>query len=93
MEEEEAFLSLTEAFRQFLKRNRLLSEFQKAGYYNLIKFSRKVFQIKSLIRYETKKRLKEDLEKIKFEIKESERVFNKGWLQGKINELFGSLHL
>jgi hypothetical protein len=37
--------------------------------------------------------LKEDLEKIKFEIKESERVFNKGWLQGKINELFGSLHL
>lgn len=93
LEEEEAFLSLTEAFRQFLKRNRLLSEFQKAGYYNLIKFSRKVFQIKSLIRYETKKRLKEDLEKIKFEIKKSERVFNKGWLQGKINELFGSLHL
>ncbi|RMG83142.1 MAG: hypothetical protein D6714_10245, partial [Bacteroidetes bacterium] len=34
LDEEEAFYSLTEAFQKFLKRNRLISDFQKAGYYN-----------------------------------------------------------
>ncbi|HHM20891.1 MAG TPA: hypothetical protein ENJ20_02605, partial [Bacteroidetes bacterium] len=46
MEEEDAFFSLTDSFQQYLKRNRELTEFQKKGYYNLIKFSRTAFRLK-----------------------------------------------
>lgn len=93
LDEEEAFLSLTDAFRQFLKRNRLISEFQKRGYYNLIKFARKVFQIKSSIGFDSKEKLREDLKKLMSETEKSEGIFNQSWLEGKIETLKSELAL
>lgn len=93
LDEEEAFLSLTDAFRQFLKRNKILSEFQKEGYYNLIKFARKVFQIKSLIGFESKTKLRLDFQKLMTEIEHSKAIFNQSWLKGKVEELKENLNI
>ncbi len=87
LEEEEAFYSLIEAFRQFLKRNRLISEFQKAGYYNLIKFARKAFHIKTNLEFVPRSKSKAELEKLGKEIQSVETIFNQSWLEGKIENL------
>lgn len=87
LEEEEAFFPLTESFRQFLKRNRLISEFQKVGYYNLIKFVRKAFQIKTNLDFVQHSKSLVEFEKLQKDIQQAEAIFNQSWLEGKMEDL------
>lgn len=87
LEEEELLLSLTDAFQQFLKRNSLISEFQKKGYFNLLKFARRAFQIKRNIEFQKAAKWQEDLLNLKSEIEAAETIFNQVWLEEKIADL------
>lgn len=87
MEEEDAFISMTDAFRQFLKRNKELNTFQKDGYYNLLKFARSAFRLKMNKRVTSQQKWNASLARLKKAIKASATVFNLGWLHEKIDLL------
>ena len=83
LEEGEALLSLSDAFRQYLKRNRQVSEVNRKGYLNLLKFAKKVFQLKTNANYWLKEKLKKECKKVEMEIQASDLIFNQSWLMEK----------
>ena len=87
LEEEEALLALTDAFRQYLKRSKNLSDFQKKGYYNLLKFTRRAFRLKVNQGITRQDRWNRSLEKLVKDLKVADTVFNRSWLEGKVREL------
>ncbi len=87
MEEQEAFFPLTDAFRQYLKRNKELTEFQKKGYYNLLKFAKNTFRLKMNKGFTSSKKWQASRQKLINDFKKTETIFNRGWLENKINEL------
>ncbi|MAT53438.1 MAG: hypothetical protein CMN32_03080 [Saprospirales bacterium] len=89
LEEEEALLALTDAFRQYLKRNKKMSEFQKKGYYNLLKYTRRAFRLKINQGITRQDRWNRSLEKLIRDLAAADTVFNRSWLEGKVNELRG----
>lgn len=87
LEEEEALLALTDAVRQYLKRNRSLSDFQKKGYYNLLKFTRRAFRLKVNQGITRHDRWNRSLEKLLRDLATADTVFNRSWLEAKVQEL------
>ncbi|MEO1262270.1 MAG: hypothetical protein AAFZ15_25920, partial [Bacteroidota bacterium] len=87
MDEEVAMLSLADAFRQYIKRNKEMTEYQKRGYYNLIKISRITYRLKSNIGFISQSRWNSGVEKLKDKIIKTDPIFNIVWLQEKIKEL------
>ncbi len=87
LDEEEALHSLTESFKQYLKRNKSLSEFQKKGYFNLLMFARKAFRLKISRDFTNPKKWQRDFLKLKDKFTGTEAVFNRSWLEGKIEAL------
>ena len=86
-DEEGAFFPLADAFRQFLKRNKDMTEFQKKGYYNLLKFAKKAFRLKMNKRFISSNKWAAGKQKLANDFYASETVFNRGWLENKITEL------
>ena len=87
MEEEEALFSLTDSFKQFLKRNKAVNSIQKNGYYNLLKFTRTAFRLKVNKNFMSKKRWAGSFEKLEKEVEYADIVFNLGWVREKVEEL------
>jgi hypothetical protein len=87
LEEEEALLALSESFKQYLKRSRQMSDFQKKGYFNLLKFTKKAFSLKQKAGYTKPTKWAAELEKLKLEIAKADTTFNQSWLEGKVGEL------
>ncbi|MEZ5056130.1 MAG: hypothetical protein R2879_03745 [Saprospiraceae bacterium] len=71
LEENEALFSLVDAFRQLIKRNKIISDASKNGYANLFRLTRKAAKIRYDIGYKSKEKLQEELEKLKLEIKDA----------------------
>ncbi len=46
LQEEEPFFSLVDAFHNFIKRNRTISEYQKTAYLNFVKYAKKLMHIR-----------------------------------------------
>ncbi len=87
--EDEALLAHAEAFTQFVKRNKSLTDFQKKGYFNLIRFAKKVFLLKQQHGFVKKEKWQETLDKLQSAMKMEETVFNKAWLEMKLEEVVG----
>lgn len=87
LEEEEALLSLSDAFRQYLKRNRQISDANKKGYLNLLKFTKKVFQLKMNADYWSKEKITREYQKMEKEIDSCDLIFNQRWLLDKFSEI------
>ncbi len=87
LEELEAFLSLTDSFKQYIQRNKLISDFQRRGYANLIKFARKAFKIKSELRLHSATRNRIELSKLSGQLQISDPVYNLSWLERRIAKL------
>lgn len=79
LEDWEPLLSLVNTFKIYLKRNKLISEYQRTTYTNLVKFVRKLTRIK------TGSNL--PLEKVKLEIEQVKQIADLTWLQSKVQEL------
>lgn len=80
-EEEESFFSLCVSFRTYIRRSRSLSENYKTAYLNFIRFSKKLFQIK------TNPLRKTSPEKIRQEFQSLQLLEDRGWLEEKLTEL------
>lgn len=87
LEEHETLFALCDAFRQYLKRNKEISDFRKVGYYNLLKFTQKAARIQAEIGFEAKRKLVEEVEKLKAEIAATETIFNVGWLESRVERV------
>lgn len=87
LNEYEAFISLTDSFRQYLQRSTKISEDRKKGFSNLVKFTKRAFQIKNSIAISKPKKVQQDLDKLKKEIEAAPTIFNQSWLNVKMSEL------
>jgi hypothetical protein len=85
----EAFTSLAESFRQYLFRNKLISDSRRQGFSNLIKFAKRAFQLKIDKGYLRKDRFEKDLHRLQKDIANAAVLFNQSWLEQKIDELEG----
>ncbi len=79
LEDWEPLLSLFNTFKIYLKRNKLISEYQRTTYINLVKFVRKLTRIKM--------GSKLPLEQVQQEIQQVKQIADLSWLQSKLDEL------
>ena len=87
LEEYEPLFSLSESFKQYLHRNKLMADSRRIGYSNLFRLTKKTAQIKANAGFVSKEKTQKELKKLEKDLKESEAIFNKSWLVEKINEL------
>jgi len=82
-----AFFALCDSFRLYLQRNQLIAAFKKKGHEQGIRLVKKAFQLKLDKPYQKKEKTAKELAKLRQEIMDTDTVFNRGWLVGKIGEL------
>jgi len=87
LEENEALLSLTRSFKQYLSRNRLIPARRRKGMSNLFRFTNRASTIKAGIGFESKTKSQKELKKLIEEIDATQPIINQGWLDSKIDEL------
>ncbi len=87
LEENEALLSLTRSFKQYLNRNRLIPETRRQGMSNLIRFTNRACSIKANIGFDSKTKSQKELKKLMEEIQSKDPIINQDWLDSKIEEL------
>lgn len=79
--EEEALYSLIDAFKIYLKRNKLVSEYQRKTYFNLLRFVQKLMR---LIPGKSQK-----LDELEKQIRDTQDTTNMKWLMDKLQEKRG----
>ncbi len=84
LNEFDALDSLTDAFKMYLKRNKLISEQRREGYYNLLKFTKRAAHIKMNVPYQSTTKTQKAVAKIKADIEVCDRVFNLNWLVERV---------
>ncbi len=87
--EDEALMAHCEAFKQFVKRNKSLTEFQKKGYYHLIRFALKTHRLRMNLGFVNQEKWRQAVLQLKGDLGSAETVFNKPWLEGKLGEMLG----
>ncbi len=87
LEEYSALHSLVDSFRQYLVRNRLMADGRRQGYYNLFKLTRRAALLRENQGYYPQHRYEREWQRLAADTKAAEAVFNKAWLQQKIEEL------
>lgn len=87
LNEFEPLLALTESFRQYLMRNKLMSDNRRTGFNNLFKVTRKLSALRNKVGFTGKEKLYKDLEKIDHEINETKLLYNRDWLIEKWEDL------
>ena len=87
LNEYEAFLSLTESFQKYIHRNAQISDARKNGISNLVKFTKKTFQIKNELKFSRPEKLQLELQKLQKTIAETDTIFNQSWLNVKVREV------
>lgn len=87
LKEYDALHSLTESFKQYLHRNKLMADSRRQGYYNLFKLTHRAANIKVNLSFIKEEKAKKELKKLQSEIKKAATIFNKAWLLEKVNEL------
>lgn len=84
LEEYEALNAHCHAFKVYINRNKLIADQRKKGFYMLIKFAKKLAQLKGSEKVMPAKQLKDQLAKLQREIEETEPIFNKKWVLEKV---------
>ena len=87
LEEYDALLSLSDAFQQFLQRNRLLADDRVQAFRNLLRFTKKAMILRERAPYLSKTRFGEEIDKLNRGIERTRVMINKDWLLQKVAEL------
>jgi hypothetical protein len=80
LEETEPFFSLTDAFGNYLKRNKQISENQRLAYLNFVKYTRKLMQLRL-------GSAKLNIDSVRKELHELSAITNLHWLAEKLDEI------
>ncbi len=89
VEEEESFYSLASSFSIYLKRNRLISKDNAEVYHNLLRFTKKAFQLKTKPDFKSKADYQSKIAKLKQTINDTPKIMNINWLREEVNALAG----
>jgi len=84
LEEYTALESHSHAFKVYLNRNKLISDYRKKGFYHLIKFTERLAKLKEDLAFISPQKTHHKLSKIQADIEASEPIFNKKWLLDKV---------
>ncbi|MEM6377279.1 MAG: hypothetical protein AAF705_03645, partial [Bacteroidota bacterium] len=87
LEEYEPLHALTESFRQYILRNRTMSDARRSGFNNLFKLTRKLAGLRSKLNFTEKRKIKKDLDKLNQEIQAIELLYNRDWVKEKVEQL------
>ncbi|MCB0572280.1 MAG: hypothetical protein KDC66_21080 [Phaeodactylibacter sp.] len=85
--EYEALASLTESFKQYLHRNKLMADVRRQGYYNLFMLTRRAASLRFNLGYYSTERSRREMARLQNAIGKADAIFNKGWLQEKVASL------
>lgn len=78
-QETEALLFLLDSFKMYLTRNKIVSEYHRINYMNMIRYVKKILDIKDP--------KSDSALKLRNEIKEESRLTNKNWILEKLDSL------
>lgn len=87
LDEGEALYSLTDAFRNYLKRNKQLTDRHRKPFYNFINSIKRLYKLKESQDYLRKEKFEKDFEKLEKHLKETSPVLSKVWLLEMMDEL------
>ncbi len=87
LEEYEALASLAEAFRQYLKRHKILADERVKAFRKLLRFTRRALQLKIDKDFLRKEKFQRDKKKLQDDIRKAGTIINKEWLAEKVNSL------
>lgn len=82
-----SLISLSVAFKQFLKRNKLMSETRKNAYSHLFSFTEKLAILRDEIPYKTKRQTQLKFMKIQEQLNKAGTIFNQAWLERQIKKI------
>lgn len=85
--EDEAFLALAAAFKNYLNRNRFINEQTHEIYNNLLNFTRKTFYLKNMLPYQRKKDFGKKVVELKQKVESVRNIVNSKWLLEEIERL------
>lgn len=83
LEEFESLFYLTDSFKQYLHRNKLMADSRRQGYYNLFRFTKRIAQIKSSFGFSNQEKLRREYQKLSADTMDA-AIFNKAWLEEKL---------
>lgn len=86
LEEDAPFTAQISAFKMYLRRNKLISAQNITLYSNLIKYAKKVYDLRALPRYRKKAAFVKTIHKLREHISSSKSVANSKWLLEKLGE-------
>ncbi len=87
LDELEPLVSLHHSFRQYLLRNKIMSDGMRKGYYNLFKITKRCALVRSNRGFYGTDRYKKELRQLEKMLENAPAVFNRSWLE----EIFNSL--
>ncbi|HKK89550.1 MAG TPA: hypothetical protein VJ917_11935 [Saprospiraceae bacterium] len=88
-----ALQSLLESSRLYVQRNKLISEEVKLRYYNFIKFARRVYNVQNHVGYSADEKVARIINRIDEELKKTQNIFFRSWLDEKIREVKSGIGL
>ena len=83
----EPLYSLFESFRIYLKRNKLVSEYQYRAHFNLVKMTKRLTDIRLRQGVSRNETIARELEKLKKKIEVTPEITNLNWLKERVEEL------
>ncbi len=87
LDELEAFFNMIDTFRTFLKRNKLISEYQYKVNSNLLKFAKKLATLKNKQGVISNNAFEKELQALEKSISTTKEITNVDWLKQKMGEL------
>lgn len=87
----DALYALVDSFRQYLQRNRLLADTRRNGYYHLFRLARRTAALRANLGYTAAEKSRATLQKLRQDLDAAEAVFNRGWLEEKLQEIGAAL--
>lgn len=87
LNEMEAFFGMIDSFKAYLKRNKLISEYQYKVNNNLLRFAQKLAKLKRDRDFITELKFTKELKSVSQKIESTSEITNIDWLKEKVEEL------
>ena len=86
-DEDESFLALAAAFKNYLTRNKLINEQTYLNYNNMLTYTRKAYYFKNRLPYQRGKDFGKNVKVLKEKVEGAKNILNSKWLVGEIEKL------
>jgi len=85
--EDEPLFSHFDAFKTYLRRNKIVSKYQNKVHSNFIRYTKRAYQLKTAVDWKRKKELTKEAAGLLEKINKTAEITNRDWLEKQINAL------